>query len=75
MERWTDGWNRWKLYTTLAYFVCRGYNKGNDKHEDADSLLHNTTIHIKCLYQFFKTLSAVVCEKSFDTNFPMQYIE
>ena len=26
-------------------------NKGNDKHEDADSVLHNTTSHIQCLYQ------------------------
>ena len=26
-------------------------NKGNDKHEDAGSLLHNTTSGIQCLYQ------------------------
>ena len=25
-------------------------NKGNDKHEDADSFLHNTS-HTECLYQ------------------------
>ena len=26
-------------------------NKENDKHEDADSLLHKTTSHTQCLYQ------------------------
>ena len=26
-------------------------NKGNDKHKDAGSLLHNTTSGIQCLYQ------------------------
>ena len=26
-------------------------NKGNVKHEDADSVLHNTTSHTQCLYQ------------------------
>ena len=25
--------------------------KGNDKHEDVVSVLHNTTSHIQCLYQ------------------------
>ena len=25
-------------------------NKGNDKHEDADSVLHNTSSRIRCLY-------------------------
>ena len=30
-------------------------NKGNDKHEDADYLLHNTTIHTKCLYKILKS--------------------
>ena len=29
-------------------------NKLNDKHKDADSLLHNTTSHIQCLYQISK---------------------
>ena len=28
-------------------------NKGNDKHEDADSLLHNTTSGIHCLYHCY----------------------
>ena len=26
-------------------------NKGNDKHEDADSRLHNTKSHTQCLYK------------------------
>ena len=30
-------------------------NKENDKHEDADSLLHNTTSHTQCLYQISKS--------------------
>ena len=30
-------------------------NKENDKHEDADSLLHNTTSHTKYLYQNSKS--------------------
>ena len=30
-------------------------NKGNDKNEDAHSLLYNTTSHIKCLYQISKS--------------------
>ena len=30
-------------------------SKGNDKHEDADSLLHNTTSHTQCLYQISKS--------------------
>ena len=39
-------------------------NKGNDKHEDADFLLHNITCHTQCLYQISKILGAVVPEKS-----------
>ena len=39
-------------------------NKGNDKHEDADSLLHDTS-HTQCLY---KILGAVVPEKSLTKN-------
>ena len=31
-------------------------NKGNDKQEDADSVLHNTTSHTQCLYQISKSL-------------------
>ena len=30
-------------------------NKGNDKHGDADSVLHNTTSYIQCLYQISKS--------------------
>ena len=30
-------------------------NKGNDKRKDADSLLHDTTTHIKCLYKISKS--------------------
>ena len=30
-------------------------NKGNDKHEEADSLLHNTTSHSQHLYQISKS--------------------
>ena len=30
-------------------------NKENDKHEDADSLLHNTTSRTQCLYQISKS--------------------
>ena len=29
-------------------------NKGNDKQEEADSLLHNTTIYTQHLYQISK---------------------
>ena len=29
-------------------------NEGNDKHEDADSLLHNTSSHTQGLYQISK---------------------
>ena len=30
-------------------------NKGNDKHEDADSLLHDITSHTQCLYKISKS--------------------
>ena len=30
-------------------------NKGNDKYDDADSLLHKTTSRIQCLYQISKS--------------------
>ena len=30
-------------------------NKVNDIYEDADSVLHNTTSHIQCLYQISKS--------------------
>ena len=30
-------------------------NKETDKHEDAHSLLHNTTSHIQCLYRISKS--------------------
>ena len=30
-------------------------NKENDKHKDADSLLHNTSSHTQCLYQISKS--------------------
>ena len=30
-------------------------NKENDKYEDADSILHNTTSHSKWLYQISKS--------------------
>ena len=30
-------------------------NKGNEKHEDADFLLHDTTCHTQCLYQISKS--------------------
>ena len=30
-------------------------NKGTDKQEMADSFLHNTTYHNKCLYQISKS--------------------
>ena len=30
-------------------------NKGNDKHENAESLLHNTSNHTQCLYQISKS--------------------
>ena len=30
-------------------------NKGNDKHEDADSVLQNTTNSTQCLYQISKS--------------------
>ena len=44
-------------------------DKGNDKHENVDSVLHNTTSHMPCLYKI-QYPSAVVPEKS-DTNFPI----
>ena len=31
-------------------------NKGNDKHEDADSLLHNSRRHTQYLYEISKSL-------------------
>ena len=30
-------------------------NTGNDKHEDGDSLLHNTRSHTQCLYKISKS--------------------
>ena len=30
-------------------------NKGNDKHENADSVLYNTSSHTQCLYQISKS--------------------
>ena len=39
-------------------------HKGNDKQEVADSLIHNTTCHTQCLFQFFKILGFVVPVKS-----------
>ena len=30
-------------------------NKGNAKHEDADSLLHDTPSHTQCLYKVSKS--------------------
>ena len=41
-------------------------NKMNDKHEDADSLLHDITSHSQCL---FKILHAVVPAKCLKKNF------
>ena len=38
-------------YISSIYFICWGYNKENDKHEDADSLLHDTRIRTQCLYK------------------------
>ena len=29
-------------------------NKGNDRHEDAGSILHSTSSHAQCLYQISK---------------------
>ena len=47
--------------------------KGNDKHEDADSLLHDLSSHTQRLYPIFvpnfKILVAVVTEKSLMKNF------
>ena len=45
-------------------------NKGNDKQQHADSLLHNTTSHTQ---QISKS-SAQQFLRNFDTNFPMYYI-
>ena len=39
-------------------------NKGNGKHQEADSLLHNATSHTQHLYPNLKILGAVVPEKS-----------
>ena len=39
-------------------------NKGNDKQEEADSRLHNTTSYTQHLYQISKFLGSVVPEKS-----------
>ena len=30
-------------------------NKGNDRHENTNSLLHNITNHTQCLYQISKS--------------------
>ena len=47
-------------------------NKGNDKQQHADSLLHNKSY--PTFVPNFKILGGVVPEKSFDTNFPTYYI-
>ena len=39
-------------------------NKGNDKQQYTDSLLHNRTGHTQHLYQILKILGTVVPEKS-----------
>ena len=39
-------------------------NKGTDKPYVADSFIHSTTCHTRCLYHFFKILGQVVPEKS-----------
>ena len=41
----------------------RWANKGNDKHEDADSLLHNTRSHTQCLYQISKSCAFDIFQK------------
>ena len=48
-------------------------NKGNDKQQHADSLLHNTTSHTQHLYQFQNPRRSN-CWEIFDTNFLMYYI-
>ena len=45
-------------------------NKGNEKHEDAVSVLHNIRSPTHCLYkEHFKTLCAVVPKKSLTKYF------
>ena len=46
-------------------FICekeKWTNKGNGRHENAESLLHNTSSYTKC-WTKFKILCAVVSEK------------
>ena len=43
-------------------------NKGNDKQQHADSLLHNTSSHTQHFLPSFKILRAVVPEKSSTQN-------
>ena len=46
----------WEIFDEKFYCRKRKLtNKGNDKHEDADSVLHNTTSHTQCLYQISKS--------------------
>ena len=47
-------------------------NKGNDKQQHADSVLHNTKSHTQHLYQISKSLAQQFRE-IFDKNFPMYY--
>ena len=46
--------------------------KGNDKYEDVDSFIHNTSGHTQCLYQISNPWSSSSWE-IFDTNFPMHF--
>ena len=64
-------WSRsWEIFDERFYWRKEKWtNKGNDKHEDADSFLHDTSDHTQCLYQNSKFYSWEI----FDTNLPMHY--
>ena len=59
---------RWEICDEFYEIERKMDNKKTDKHEDADSLLHNTTSHSQCLYQIQNpSLSSCweICDEKF----------
>ena len=49
------GSSSWEIFDKVLLERKKKWtNKGNDKYEDAESVLHNTTCHNQCLYQISK---------------------
>ena len=63
---------------SLPKTFIRGKEKwmhtGNDKHDDADCVLHNTTSHIANVCTKFQNLRCSSSWETFNTNFPVHYI-